>query len=413
MKLINKTYLNTVYYLIPAMLLASIFTFYIFQYVDYEEVDEHLSYEMERLISYHKIHNDLPENRPSIQIFHDLLITEPYFSDTLILEPADDELMTYRQIHFSIEHEGQSFGIVLQHILLGTDDIWQGTMIIVSGHLIILILVMFFTLTHQNQFLWKPFYKTLHILSQHKVLRAIPKFEKSYIDEFDLLNEKLNELLRKIASDFRNQKEFTENVTHELQTQLSIMRSNTNNLLNTESVTDQQFQLIQKLNKSLLNLQQNQKSLALLSQISNQEYDKNESVNIEPVISQVVEQFEELIRLRNISLKTETISKTIVADKGLILILINNLVKNAVKHNVDNGFININLTHQSFLIQNSGLAFKGESKALIERFEKSKTGNTGIGLAIVKHICDTYSFGLDYSIIDTDTHQVEISFPAT
>ncbi len=46
----------------------------------------------------------------------------------------------------------------------------------------------------------------------------------------------------------------------------------------------------------------------------------------------------------------------------------------------------------------------------MERFSKGETGNTGIGLAIVKQICELYGFKLTYTIENVQNHCLSVSF---
>ena len=94
-------------------------------------------------------------------------------------------------------------------------------------------------------------------------------------------------------------------------------------------------------------------------------------------------------------------------DAGLAGILINNLIKNAVKHNLQQGYITIKLTAEKLEIENSGPEFKGNPDSLLQRFSKGENGNIGIGLAIVKQICELYHFTLSYKISEKN-HKITV-----
>jgi signal transduction histidine kinase len=96
-------------------------------------------------------------------------------------------------------------------------------------------------------------------------------------------------------------------------------------------------------------------------------------------------------------------------DTGLAEIMINNLLKNAVKYNIQDGFISIILTQSSLIIKNSGLPFSGNPGTLLERFAIGEKGNLGIGLSIVKQICELYNFNISYHI-DNSIHELNIQF---
>ena len=82
-------------------------------------------------------------------------------------------------------------------------------------------------------------------------------------------------------------------------------------------------------------------------------------------------------------------------DPGLADILFENLVKNAVKHNVDQGQIRVFLSDQCLCVENTGDASIENPQQLTRRYAKGKTGNMGLGLYIVQEICQLYGFRLE------------------
>jgi len=92
-------------------------------------------------------------------------------------------------------------------------------------------------------------------------------------------------------------------------------------------------------------------------------------------------------------------------------ILISNLITNSIKHNIDNGTIEISLTAIGFLISNTGLPLQYNPSQLFERFKKDKvtSESLGLGLSIVKKICEKYGYRIHY-IYTNELHTVSISF---
>jgi len=97
-------------------------------------------------------------------------------------------------------------------------------------------------------------------------------------------------------------------------------------------------------------------------------------------------------------------------DAGLAEILVNNLIKNAVKHNIHKGDIFITLTASALIVENSGLPLARNAETMLERFTKGENGNIGIGLAIVKQICELYNFRISYIVLEKAKHQISIFF---
>ncbi len=413
MRLIKRTYYYTAFWLLPVIIIGSFFCFFMIEYIAYEETDEFLTYEMERLINYQKKFNDLPEYHKAATVTPAAGYKKPFFKDTLLLEPGDNEMVPYRELHFTIKHKGKYFNIVLRHLLLGRDDIAQGTLLIVVGIMLLISLFLIIMVNHITGKIWKPFYQTLDTLIQFKIDNPLPEFSKTTIDEFEALNSTLQALLKKIADDFRHNKEFNGNASHELQTHLAIIRANTEKLLNDESGKASGISELEKIYSAATRLSQVQKSLLLLSRIDNREYSNNVDVDLRMVLQQAIDTFQEASQLRGITINQHVNPVTIHMDAGLAEILMNNLVKNAVKYNVQNGYITIKLDTAALVIENSGLPFQGDPNALLERFARGENGNYGIGLAIAKQICELYNFSISYTISEQSDHILSVYFSST
>lgn len=389
------------------IIIGSFFAFYMIKYISYEETDEFLTYEMERLIEYHKENNDLPDFNNVDDIIEDVFYPEPFFKDTLLLEPGDNEMVPHRELRFSINHNGHDFTIVLRHLLLGRDDIAQGTLLIIAGLVALFALFLILTVNLVTGKIWNPFYKTLDKIIRFKISETVPVFEKTDIDEFNMLNSTVQNLLKKISDDYRHNKEFNENASHELQTHLAIIKANAGKLIDKQQQDAQNTDELNKIYSAATKLSQAQKSLLLLSKINNLEFSNNVSLNLAEVLLSSLETFSEAINIREIKVSREIQTCTVFMDTGLAEILINNLIKNAVKHNLQQGYITIKLTAGMLEIENSGAEFNGNPDSLLQRFSKGKNGNIGIGLAIVKQICELYRFTLSYKISEKN-HKISI-----
>jgi len=379
------------------------------KYIVYEETDEHLTYEMERLVEYHSKHDDLPEFHKVADIVENLRLEKPLFKDTLILEESDNEMIPHRELYFSIKHDENYHTIVLRQLLPGNDDIIEGTLLMMLGLFLLLSLFLFLIVNIASAKLWSPFYKTLNKLTKYRINETVPIFSESKIDEFNSLNKTIEELLKKIAYDYNRTKEFNENASHELQTHLAIIRLNAEKLLNTYQLEENNLENLQSIINAASKLSVVQKSLLLLSKIGNLEYNKNTNLNLSEIITNSLSLFKEAISIRTITITENVENCFLYMDAGLAEIMVNNLIKNAVKHNIQNGYISINLTQNCLVVENSGIALHENPKELFERFRIGSTGNLGLGLAIVKQICEVYHYTISYDVDET-IHKIKISF---
>lgn len=77
-------------------------------------------------------------------------------------------------------------------------------------------------------------------------------------------------------------------------------------------------------------------------------------------------------------------------NPDLCLILINNLIQNAIRHNNKQGLIEININKNSLTVKNSGKEEALNENLLFQRFQKKSDVvlSIGLGLSIAKEIAE-------------------------
>ena len=114
--------------------------------------------------------------------------------------------------------------------------------------------------------------------------------------------------------------------------------------------------------------------------------------------------------MRQIEVLAQLNDCTVEIDAGLAEILMGNLIKNALKHNVANGYMKIETQPGQMLIENTGQPYASNPEYLFKRFHKGENGNYGIGLSIVKQICELYNYSISYHITEKNIHKITVSF---
>jgi signal transduction histidine kinase len=414
MKLIKQTYLHAAIWLLPVVIIGSVFCFFTIEYIAYEETDEFLKYEMDRIVNYNNEFQSFPNFHNIAYIVPHVNYPRPYYKDTLLLEPADNEMVPYRELRFSISQNGYFYGVVLRHLMLGRDDIAQGTLLITVGSMLLIALFMVLIVNHITGKIWAPFYHTMNKLKTFSIDSPVPDFLTTRTDEFEELNTTIKGLLKKISDDYHNNKEFYENASHELQTHLAIIRTNTEKLIDDSDSSEKKgINELEKIYAAVTKLSHVQKSLLLLCKVNNRQFCNDTNIPFHGIVQQAIDTFSEVCQIREITVTSEIHPVIVSMDLGLAEILINNLLKNAVKYNVDRGYIRISLDTSSFEIKNSGPEVETDPSKFFERFSRGLNGNLGIGLAIAKQICEFYNFSITYEISDRCNHILRVHFPAS
>jgi signal transduction histidine kinase len=262
--------------------------------------------------------------------------------------------------------------------------------------------------------LWMPFRTTLKKLNEYDITQSkiIDLTVKTGIREFDELNDVALNLIAKINQAYHNQKQFVENASHEIQTPLSIIRSKLELLIDQPGITEEIAILLKDITEANERLSQMNKNLLLIAKIENNQFPSQSSINISVLINQAVSTYQQHYEERFPSIITSFQQNiTVTANHSLLEIMINNLIRNAVIHNIPSGYIKIEIENDSLKIINTGPEIKIDPEQLFERFRKGndEIKSTGLGLAIVKQICALYDFKINYSY-DNGIHVITVRF---
>jgi signal transduction histidine kinase len=384
------------------------------QYLVNKEVEEILLHEKER-IEYHLVRDGVvPDSNYLFKIApagENYEITDA-FKDTVLFEAYADKRIPYRTFSFSSTIDSQPVRISLKHALLEINElIW---LLFLSTSLIILFLVtgLFFINRKIYSWAWNPFFKNLSRLKKYGIAQKEPiDLGVSKITEFEELNQVVAALMDQVRKDFQNLKEFNENISHEIQTPLAVIRNKIVLLLESKNMDEKERERVQAVYQEINKLSKIGKSLTLISRIENQEFKRQDSVNVGGSIENILNNMEEIIKFKQIDVSTDLQPATVECDHILADILFTNLIKNAVQHNTEGGSINIRLTPQKLEITNSGENIELPPERLFSRFQKGNPAkdSLGLGLAINQKICEIYGFRLDYSRND-DMHTFSLNF---
>lgn len=322
-------------------------------------------------------------------------------TDTLIWHDRLDQYERNVKVSAYRTINGSSFYISTHGVMIESDDITEAvtkTLLWILGMQVIGAIGIGF---YVSGWLFSPFRDTLKKIGLFKLHEKKPvPATKTHIQEFDDLNRFVEEMTTKAVSDYINLKEFSENASHELQTPLAIAKGNLE-LLTETPLSEEQYGYIESLEKSIKKCSRLSESLALLTKIENHEYNTSQKVNLSKLIKEGIETFREFIDLNNLSIETK-LEKDVEIDlhPALAEIIQSNLLQNAIKHNIENGEIKIELTNEKWMVANTGKKLDIDPGQLFERFRKAdqNSESIGLGLSIVKQISDQYLYGISYTV---------------
>ncbi len=335
------------------------------------------------------------------------------WKDVAKYDTQEKEYDHFRVMTFINTSRGKNYQVTISQSLLEPEDMVETILIFMTALFLLILLSLFLLNRWLSRSTWKPFYHSLSLLQTFKTEKDInTNFPSTGVKEFDQLNRTLNEMISRIKNDFNNLKEFTENASHEIQTPLSIIKSNIELLLQDDNVNKLQNSRLKIINNTVNRLSKLTRALLLLSKIENNQFIERSPIEICSLIKSKLDFMEELFILKQIRITTDFQNPlTTSMNPTLADVLLNNLLSNALKHNVINGEIKITSTSNRLIIQNTGPALSINPDKLFQRFVKqaNSTESNGLGLAIAAEICNRYGFLLKYRFAD-GFHTLELFF---
>ena len=220
------------------------------------------------------------------------------------------------------------------------------------------------------------------------------------VTEFVRLSDTIKNAAARFDEQYREQKHFIGNASHELQTPLAACSNRIEILLDSPELTENQANELVKVHRKLQNLIRLNRTLLLLTKIENGQFPETSRIDFSSIVADSVEMFGEIYPSKGISVRKDISSRFIYAmNSQLASILVRNLLKNAFIHSGENAEIDVSMSSDGFSIANPGqLPLDGEK--IFSRFyhsNSSSEGSTGLGLAIADSICRSYGLALSYS----------------
>ncbi|MBP6335715.1 MAG: HAMP domain-containing histidine kinase, partial [Bacteroidia bacterium] len=410
------------YYIIIALVLlivSSAFLTYRVLYLADNEISEHMLFEKMEIEKQLSSQRDIQGiqfvigDRIEIEPLEKFTTFRVSLKDTNVYDAYEDEVVPFRRLSYEQLIGEDSYRITLWRRLTETEDLFGGVALTLLLVAIDIIACFYFLNRWFSKRIWRPFYRALSGLKHfdlHKGERI--SFQRSEIEEFNTLNVELSKLTDKVARDYQNLREFTENMSHETQTPLAIIRSKLELLVQSDNLSSEQLAHIRSSLDSVNRLSKMNKSLILLTRIENEQYNTAQNLNLTQLIRSQLDKFDLFISSRDLVVKTEMEDEVIKEmNPNLADILLSNLLSNAIKYNVPGGELIIQLNPKKLVISNSGGPLTIADDQIFERFKKGdQPDSIGLGLAIVKKVCDHCDCGIHYTYAD-HRHVITIEFP--
>lgn len=213
------------------------------------------------------------------------------------------------------------------------------------------------------------------------------------------LSDAFNKMLGRLKLLDDSREEFVSNVSHELKTPLTSMKVLADSLLAQENLPVELYQeFMEDITKEID--RENDIITDLLSLVKMDKTAKTlniKSVNINELLELILKRLKPIAEEKNVEVVLETFRPvTAEIDEVKLTLAFSNLVENAIKYNIEEGWVHtsLNADHKYFYVKvaDSGIGIpKEDQDHVFERFyrvDKSHSreiGGTGLGLAIARN----------------------------
>jgi signal transduction histidine kinase len=213
-------------------------------------------------------------------------------------------------------------------------------------------------------------------------------------DELGELRRTFDAYLYRLHAFVDRERAFTADVSHELRTPVAVIQGAVELLQDDPDLTERQRTRLARIERVAGDMAELIRALLLMAREENAEASAEVRCSAADVVRDCVERHRHLIGARNTRVRLEILADpSLPAEPTLLSIIVGNLVRNAFAH-TEAGQVSIRLEAGRLNVSDTGVGIKSEEiSRIFQRYHKGAASQgQGIGLSLVKRICDRYGW---------------------
>ena len=212
-------------------------------------------------------------------------------------------------------------------------------------------------------------------------------------DEVGELARAFDRYLRRLREFIERENFFTADVSHELRTPLAIMLGTVEVLEQDDSLSPKQRQRITRIRRAAQDMIDLTSALLLMAR-EHLDAGDEQPCQVAEVALACVEKHRHLIGDRPIRMEVNVQAEpSVMVERPLLEIVIGNLIRNALFH-TKSGSVLLTVDADKLTVKDTGAGMRPDELArALERYYKgTSSAGSGVGLSLVKRICDRYGW---------------------
>jgi signal transduction histidine kinase len=349
---------------------------------------------------------------------------EHFLEDSIFVEKRiiEEEEISYRVYADLIEINGETYLLEIGRSLSTIEQIETIFYRIAIGILFSFLALSFFLDSMISKRIMAPFNKII----QTKIARINEPQEfhdqsiQSTTQEFELLDQAISEMMKRIQKSFNQERVFISHASHELKTPISVLQSKLEAIFGDENLSPYQSEKLMDMQNTLQKMKKSVNALLLLSKVNNAQFIKTETADLQEILGSLLEDWVDIAADKGVILQKGTIDPVIFSQTNYSLcqMMIQNGLSNAVKYVQGGGEILLSgkmyADCYEIVIENDGEGIDEKLLAQVKNglvFLKDVTKEkSGFGLQIMFKIAIFLGVGLEITSENGKT-RVLFKFP--
>lgn len=241
--------------------------------------------------------------------------------------------------------------------------------------------------------------RLIEIQPGERSLRIAQEYQGTEIGQiaaaFDKYMERLDQFVERERS-------FTSAASHELRTPLSVMMGAVD-VLSSNEQSAASLRAIERIKRACSEMLAFIEATLYMSREDGNQIDQSSPADLRAIVTRLLDDNSEQLRSRNIAVETQfDVAPQLNVPSSLLQITVSNLLRNAMEH-TQSGRISVEVNGNCFRIKDTGVGIPSDKiQEVFDRSYTTKPGGTGLGLNLVRRICDRFHWQID---IESETGQ--------
>lgn len=233
-------------------------------------------------------------------------------------------------------------------------------------------------------------------------------------NEIQILSEAITGLGERLNQFINREREFTRDASHELRSPLTVINIAADMLLTEQELSAPAIKSVMRIKRAIADMEQLTEVFLLLAR-ENDAVLTRDFVMVNDVVQEEIAQANILKRNKEVDIQynPQNAIRLWASDK-VVSVVLGNLIRNAINY-TEHGRVHIEVSEKNVIIDDSGQGMSPQQvDSMFKPFQRGENLNAsgyGIGLTIVKRLCDRFNWQIEVSSETGKGTQCRLSFP--